>query len=209
MTVLSEEDGWYKVKTQNNTTGYVLKTLVTLGEKKVTNRSNNLRDIETIKPEKKKTEKKKTTKKKTTKTTKVKDTKKEESKKEDNTNTSSADETRKALVAFAKKYLGYKYVHGGASPSTGFDCSGFTSYVYGHFGYKLSRASSAQGSHGTHVDKSKLKMGDLLIFTGHVGIYIGNGKFIHASNPRDGVKITKLSDSYYVRNYKDARRIIK
>ena len=81
--------------------------------------------------------------------------------------------------------------------------------MYGQFGYSLSRTSSGQASNGTHVDKDDLKQGDLLIFTGHVGIYIGDNKFIHASNPSDGVKITSLSDSYYVRNYIDARRIIK
>lgn len=211
ITVLSEEDGWYKVKTQDGTKGYVLKTLVTIGEKKVSNRSDT-RDIEVIKPEKNKTKTETETKKKvaakkdTTKKKTKKEEKKEENKKE---KSDSAAETRKALVAYAKKYLGYKYVHGGASPKTGFDCSGFTSYVFGHFGYKLSRSSSAQASNGTHVNKSDLILGDLLIFTGHVGIYIGNGKFIHASNPSDGVKITKLSDSYYVKNYKDARRIIK
>jgi len=215
VTVLSEENDWYKIKTQDNITGYVSKALITIGEKKVTNRSDT-RDVKALESEKKKettTKKKTTTKKTTTKKTTKKTEKKEDTKKsedsDDEKSSSSADEKRKELVAFAKKYLGYKYVHGGASPKTGFDCSGFTSYVFGHFGYKLSRSSSAQASNGTHVDKSNLKVGDLLIFTGHVGIYIGNGKFIHSSNPRDGVKITKLSDSYYVKNYKDARRIIK
>lgn len=197
ITVLEEKDGWYKVETADNLTGYVLKELVTLGERKTTSRSGSIRMVTPVNLEE--NEKKETTEKKEDK--------------KDNSSTSnsssSADKKRKELVAYAKKYLGYKYVRGGSSPKTGFDCSGFTKYVYGHFGYSLNRTSSGQANNGTKVKKSNLKQGDLLIFTGHVGIYIGNNKFIHAANPDDGVKITSLSDSYYVRNYIEARRIIK
>ena len=114
-----------------------------------------------------------------------------------------------------KKYLGYKYVSGGASPDAGFDCSGFTSYVYKHFGVTLSRSSRSQINNGTAVEKSNLKTGDIVVFNndantviGHVGIYIGGGEFIHASNPKDGVKITALSSSYYSARYVGARRVI-
>lgn len=200
ITVLEEKDGWYKVKTSDNLEGYVLKSLVTI-DKKATSRSGE-RKIEVIDLDK--VEEKKVASKE-----EKKEDKKEETPKKESSSSSSADKKRKELVAYAKKYLGYKYVSGGSSPKTGFDCSGFTKYVYGHFGYKLNRTSSDQRKNGTKVSKSKLKVGDLLIFTGHVGIYIGNNKFIHASNPSDGVKITSLSDSYYVRNYIQARRIIK
>ena len=200
ITVLEEKDGWYKVKTSDNLEGYVLKSLVTIDEK-ATSRSGE-RKIEVIDLDK--IEEKKVASKE-----EKKEDKKEETPKKESSSSSSADKKRKELVAYAKKYLGYKYVSGGSSPKTGFDCSGFTKYVYGHFGYKLNRTSSDQRKNGTKVSKSKLKVGDLLIFTGHVGIYIGNNKFIHASNPSDGVKITSLSDSYYVRNYIEARRIIK
>ena len=200
ITVLEEKDGWYKVKTSDNLEGYVLKSLVTIDEK-ATSRSGE-RKIEVIDLDK--IEEKKVASKE-----EKKEDKKEKKKKKESSSSSSADKKRKELVAYAKKYLGYKYVSGGSSPKTGFDCSGFTKYVYGHFGYKLNRTSSDQIKNGTKVSKSKLKVGDLLIFTGHVGIYIGNNKFIHASNPSDGVKITSLSDSYYVRNYIQARRIIK
>jgi cell wall-associated NlpC family hydrolase len=113
------------------------------------------------------------------------------------------------------QYLNYKYVSGGSSPSTGFDCSGFTTYVYKNFGISLSRTSTGQGSNGVSVSKSNLQLGDILIFNnssntaiGHVGIYIGNNEFIHAANPSSGVKITKLSDSYYSLRYVDARRVL-
>ena len=130
-------------------------------------------------------------------------------------NTSNTGLTGESVVAFAKKYLGYKYVSGGASPSTGFDCSGFTSYVYKNFGINLSRTSGAQASNGVAVSKSNLKAGDLVIFNnssnsaiGHVGIYIGGNTFIHAANAKKGVITTSLSDSYYSRTYVTARRVI-
>ena len=113
------------------------------------------------------------------------------------------------IVNFAKQYLGYKYVAGGGSPSSGFDCSGFTSYVYKNFGYSLSRSASGQLSNGKEVSsKSDLQLGDIVCFKGHVGIYIGGNQFIHAANPKKGVVITSLSDSYYTANYITSRRII-
>ncbi len=225
-TVLSEKNGWYKVKTSDDTEGYLLKSLVTLGERPVTSRSNDIRivqpiDLSSANTEKKQEEAKQEETKKETSTSKEnevkKETEKNKEKEQDKVSnekvqdtTSDANKQRVELVAYAMKYLGYKYKAGGASPKTGFDCSGFTQYVYGHFGYKLSRSSSSQKNDGTKVkNKASLEIGDLLLFSGHVGIYIGNNEFIHASNPDDGVKITSLSDSYYVKNYLGARRIIK
>ncbi len=109
---------------------------------------------------------------------------------------------------YAKQYLGCRYVYGGTTPS-GFDCSGFTQYVFKNFGISLNRTASAQASNGAYVAKSDLKAGDLLIFTDHAGLYLGDGTFIHAANPSKGVIITSLSDSYYVRNYITARRIVQ
>ena len=118
------------------------------------------------------------------------------------------------VVAFAKNYLGYKYVSGGSSPSKGFDCSGFTTYIYKHFGITLSRTSSGQSGNGKTVAKSDMKAGDIICFSnssgskkiGHVGIYVGGGKFIHAANSRKGVIISNVSgDGYY---FVVAKRII-
>lgn len=129
------------------------------------------------------------------------------------TDTETTEKT--AVVEYAKQYLGYRYVPGGGTPSTGFDCSGFTSYVYKHFGISLSRTSKDQAKNGTAVEKNNLQLGDILIFNntantaiGHVGIYIGDNNFIHASNPSEGVKITSLSSSYYKSRYVGARRVI-
>ena len=133
------------------------------------------------------------------------------------TTETTTEETSKGqeIVEYAKQYLGYRYVPGGGTPSTGFDCSGFTSYVYKHFGISLSRTSKDQAKNGTAVEKNNLQLGDILIFNntantaiGHVGIYIGDNNFIHASNPSEGVKITSLSSSYYKSRYVGARRVI-
>ncbi len=117
------------------------------------------------------------------------------------------------IVNFALQYVGYPYVYGTAGPDT-FDCSGFTSYVYAHFGYSLYRSSRDQVKNGVAVDKADLQPGDLVFFSTngsyptHVGLYIGDGNIVHASTPQDGVKISSLNTSYYIQNYFAARRIL-
>ena len=129
--------------------------------------------------------------------------------------TTSSSSAGDAIVAKAKEYLGVPYVWGGSSPS-GFDCSGFVQYVMRACGYTVGRGSDAQyfeGS-GTYVSKDELIPGDMVFFEGtyattgtsHVGIYIGDGNFIHASS-NGGVKITDLYSSYYVEHYYGARRV--
>lgn len=118
------------------------------------------------------------------------------------------------IVATAKEYLGYGYVWGGMSTS-GFDCSGFVNYVYKLYNYSMNRtAQSIYSNDGTSVDKESLQPGDLVFFgysgssVTHVGMYIGDGQFIHASSSAGMVVITELSQSYYTRMYVGAKRII-
>lgn len=128
------------------------------------------------------------------------------------TTTSKGEE----VVNYAKQYLGCKYVYGGSGPST-FDCSGFTMYVYKHFGVSLSHSATAQSKNGTFVSKENLQPGDLVFFKdyqtmdgiGHCGIYIGNGDFIHASSGTGYcVKISTLLSGSYNTRYVSATRII-
>ena len=116
------------------------------------------------------------------------------------------------VVALAERYLGNRYVSGGSSPG-GFDCSGFTAYVYGQMGVNLEHSAAGQYGSGNKVSSSSLKSGDLVFFrTGgsgsgisHVGIYIGNGQFINAQNHRVGVAIASLS-GYWANTYAGAVR---
>ncbi len=120
---------------------------------------------------------------------------------------SSSSTTGAAVVAYAKKFLGNKYVYGGTSLTNGTDCSGFTMRIYEHFGYSLPRTSAAQRSSGTKVASlSAAQPGDLICYSGHVAIYMGNNMIIHASNAKDGIKIS-YNASY--RTIVSIRRIIK
>lgn len=120
------------------------------------------------------------------------------------------------IVNYAKQYLGAPYVYGGSGSKT-FDCSGFTMYVYKHFGYQLSHSAQAQSRLGTKVEKENLQPGDLVFFLdyetmdeiGHCGIYVGDGNFIHASSGSGHcVKISTLLSGSYQRRYASARRLI-
>ena len=128
--------------------------------------------------------------------------------------TASSSSLGQQVVDYAKQYLGCPYVYGGNGPSS-FDCSGYTSYVYRHFGYTLNRTASTQLSNGTSVSKSELQPGDLVFFkyntskaASHVGIYIGGGQFIHASTNTYTVKIDDLTRGHYANVYVGARRIL-
>ena len=104
------------------------------------------------------------------------------------------------VLAYAMKFVGYPYVYGGSSPS-GFDCSGFTSYVYKHFGVSLSRTAAGQYSNGTAVSRANLQVGDLVMFgspINHVGIYAGGGRIVHAANPSRGVTTDTINSGYYL-----------
>ncbi len=107
-------------------------------------------------------------------------------------------------VAIAEQYLGVPYVWGGASPVTGFDCSGLAMYVYAQLGVKLTHYTGAQYFEGLQIPLAQLAPGDLLFFDEnatlgpqHEGIYIGDGRFIQAPHTGDVVKISSLSDPAY------------
>lgn len=106
-------------------------------------------------------------------------------------NSSSSSSTTslgQQIVDYAMKFIGNPYVYGGTSLTNGADCSGFVQSVYKHFGISLPRHSGDQGKSGRAVDGlSNAKPGDLIWYSGHIGIYIGNGKIVHASNPKNGI----------------------
>jgi len=122
-----------------------------------------------------------------------------------------ADASRGAqVVSIAMRYLGVTYKWGGASPSSGFDCSGLTMYVFAQIGVSLPHYAAAQYGLGRPVSKSELAPGDLVFFRGlgHMGMYIGGGNFIHAPRTGDVVKISRLSEPYRVANWVGARRVL-
>lgn len=183
--VISEQDGWAKVKF-NGKEGYIASSLLA-NKKQETSRSQ--------------------TKPRTKNETKKTETKKQETK------SVPASGKGSTVVETAKKYVGSKYVYGGSSPA-GFDCSGFTSYVFKLHGVNLNRTAAGQYSNGVAVSKSQLQPGDLVMFgssakgINHVGLYIGGGQMVHASTPKTGVRIDSINGSYYAKRYVGARRVI-
>ena len=122
--------------------------------------------------------------------------------------------TGSQILAEAQKYLGTPYVYGGASPS-GFDCSGFVYYVLKQLGFSPYRTPADQYKHGTFVSKDDLKPGDIVFFANtyasgisHVGIYAGNGQFIHSPNSRSTVSYSDLTSGYWANHYYGARRMV-
>ena len=132
----------------------------------------------------------------------------------DSTSEVPASVSGSSAVSLAYQYMGVPYVYGGASPS-GFDCSGFTMYVYSQLGVSLPHGATPQLNYGTAVDRSDLQPGDLVFFqdygyvASHVGIYVGDGQFIHASSSSSNgycVCVSSLTSGYYNTHYLTARR---
>lgn len=195
VNIVSEEGDWYKITAKNNISGYVSKTLVTLSaDNTVTSRSlseerNSAKDDTVVNKE-------------------INDSL---------TNALATSNSGNEVAEYAKQFLGYSYMVGGKTPSSGFDCSGFTRYIYSNFGYSLGSTASSQDSVGTEVSRDDLQVGDLILFynegktaIGHTGIYIGNSEFIHSANPTRGVVTDNLNtNSYYNERFVSARRIVE
>lgn len=186
ITVMSTDNGWAYVDV-NGTKGYIAESLLTTTQKETSRSGLTTREQAATNYSAEKS----TTQKNTAVT--------------EATTTSASGS---AVVSYAQQFLGCKYVYGGTS-TNGFDCSGFTQYVYKHFGINLNRTAAAQYSNGKSV--TQLQAGDLVMFgksgINHVGIYIGGNTFIHAANPGRGVTTDSLSTGYYKTNYVGAKRI--
>ena len=142
--------------------------------------------------------------------------KSEKAKKEGKTYHLSQKE-RDALLKYAKYFKGGKYVWGGTTPE-GFDCSGYVQYLYKKHGIDLPRTAWAQSKKGRPVDLAHLKKGDLLFFltdkkrgipVTHVGIYLGNGEFIHAASKKRGIIISPITHGHYRDCFVSAKRVLQ
>lgn len=192
VTITGEEGDWYKVKSGEDV-GYISKEFISDTKKKTVSRSSDVR---------------RTSNNNENANNKEEITQKEEDTESKNNNTTKGEE----VVAYAKKYLGYPYVYGAAGSSS-FDCSGFTMYVYKHFGINLPHGATSQSRYGTKVSKNNLQPGDIVFLTdyetgvgiGHCGIYVGDGNFIHASTTGYKVRISSLDVEYAGRFYSAIR----
>lgn len=207
LKVVGESGNWYEVETSQGN-AYVSKDVLSDKKTETTNRGNVDR---------------------TSNSNETQDKNDKEEAEESNTSTSNSSNSStkgEEIVAYAKKFLGVPYVYGGASAS-GFDCSGFTMYVFNHFGISMAHGATSQSKIGkeVNVDESSrssilnnLEVGDLVFFLdyetmnkiGHCGIYIGNGDFIHASSGSGYcVKINSLlPGEYYNTRFCAARRVL-
>ena len=122
---------------------------------------------------------------------------------------------QKNIIDTGRGLLGARYVYGAQDPKIGFDCSGFTQYVYMHsIGKKLPRTAREMAAAGREINVSELKAGDLVFFNtlgyrySHVGIYIGNGRFFQASPAKRRIVIGNMKDEYYAKRFNGARRVL-
>ena len=129
----------------------------------------------------------------------------EEEQSSDSDNSSSGSGSGSSVVDYATQFVGNPYVWGGTSLTSGADCSGFVQSVYANFGVSLPRTSYEQQNCGTEVSYANAQPGDLICYGGHVAIYMGNGRIVHASNSVDGIKI---SDNAAYRTIVSVRRLV-
>ncbi len=186
ITIYKTENGWTKIKTEKGNIGFVLNEYISDKQTKETNRKDESRENKAV----------------SLPNIETKDA-----------TINSVSNKGQEVTNYAKTLLGKSYIYGADGPNS-FDCSGFTKYVYQKFGINLSHSATAQSNEGRTISKEDLNLGDMVFFSqsgspiGHVGIFVGNNSFIHAANPKKGVVITSLSDSYYLKNYKKATRVL-
>lgn len=199
VTIIGEENDFYKILIDNQEY-YIAKRLISDTKQQVTNRGTSTRETQI------------------SNVVVVNENDNNQQLEEIATSTTTSAPTSSVgaqISQLAQGYVGYKYVYGGASPSSGFDCSGLVYYICGQLGYKVNRTADAQVNNGVYVEKTNLQPGDLVFFSnyktytgiGHVGIYIGDNKFVHASTATTGVIISSLNEATYIKRYVTARRI--
>ncbi|RYG75259.1 hypothetical protein EON80_01250 [bacterium] len=127
---------------------------------------------------------------------------------------SPRDRVGKGMATQALSYRGMPYIRGAASPSRGFDCSGLIYFLLRQRGYNPPRTAAGYKNWGTAVPRGQWKAGDLVLFSNtykrgisHIGVYLGEGKFVHAATTRTGVRVSSLNEAYYAKKYSGARRI--
>lgn len=205
--VSSYSDGWYKVRTSGGVTGWVYKRYIAVKEASSSRGAGG--ELSRARTE-------------AVKAAVVEEPKvsvaavKSKYSKESKDAAKDTPDLGQQIVDYSKKFLGVKYVWGGASPN-GFDCSGLVKYVYNHFGIKVNRVAADQAKQGEKVAKEDLKPGDLVFFDtdggmnyiNHVGIYAGDGKFVEASSGRSRVIVMDMDKGFYSRVYMGAKRMLK
>ncbi|MFW2177945.1 MULTISPECIES: C40 family peptidase [unclassified Moraxella] len=131
-------------------------------------------------------------------------------------NSQVAQTTNKAqaLIDKAKQFIGLPYRYGGTSPTSGFDCSGFMQYVFKGANINLPRTSGSMAQVGQKVSRDELKAGDMVFFAtrggsiSHVGMYVGEGRFIHSPSTGKSIQINSLTSGYYANTFVTARRVL-
>ncbi len=238
--ILDASKNWYKINTEDGITGWVCGDYIVLkknteerkdkitisrgGDKEIPKKSEEKPELDEEKP--KLSDSEEIPKDKVSELEKYKDEQlqvdneknnpEQELKKEEPNNIESGASLSQQIVDYAKTFIGVNYKYGGENPTDGFDCSGFTKYVFSNFKINLERTALSQSCQGIQVNKEELKIGDLVFFDtsgkgqniNHVGIYIGDNNFVHAASPQYDVTITNLLDAYYLKTYVTSRRIL-